>query len=217
MTKLSKRLNALALFVSKDDSVVDVGCDHGYLSIYLKENKLVKNVIASDINKNALNNAINNINKKKLNIKTILSDGLENINLKNINTLIISGMGTNTILHILSDNTKLNKINKLIIQSNNDYDILRKELNNKGYYLDKEEYTFDKNKWYVTCLFIKSYKKNTKEEIEYGYLNNKDYNEYLLKKEKQIYKKIPFTQIVLKIKKIYKLNKLKRYMLKVQN
>lgn len=217
MTKLSKRLNALALFVSKDDSVVDVGCDHGYLSIYLKENKLVKNVIASDINKNALNNAINNINKKKLNIKTILSDGLENINLKNINTLIISGMGTNTILHILSDNTKLNKINKLIIQSNNDYDILRKELNNKGYYLDKEEYTFDKNKWYVTCLFIKSDKKNTKEEIEYGYLNNKDYNEYLLKKQKQIYKKIPFTQIALKIKKIYKLNKLKRYMLKVQN
>ena len=217
MTKLSKRLNALALFVSKDDSVVDVGCDHGYLSIYLKENKLVKNVIASDINKNALNNAINNINKKKLNIKTILSDGLENINLKNINTLIISGMGTNTILHILSDNTKLNKINKLIIQSNNDYDILRKELNNKGYYLDKEEYTFDKNKWYVTCLFIKSDKKNTKEEIDYGYLNNKDYNEYLLKKQKQIYKKIPFTQIVLKIKKIYKLNKLKRYMLKVQN
>lgn len=217
MTKLSKRLNALALFVSKDDSVVDVGCDHGYLSIYLKENKLVKNVIASDINKNALNNAINNINKKKLNIKTILSDGLENINLKNINTLIISGMGTNTILHILSDNTKLNKINKLIIQSNNDYDILRKELNNKGYYLDKEEYTFDKNKWYVTCLFIKSDKKNTKEEIDYGYLNNKDYNEYLLKKEKQIYKKIPFTQIALKIKKKYKLNKLKRYMLKVQN
>ena len=211
MTKLSKRLNALALFVSKDDSVVDVGCDHGYLSIYLKENKLVKNVIASDINKNALNNAINNINKKKLNIKTILSDGLENINLKNINTLIISGMGTNTILHILSDNTKLNKINKLIIQSNNDYDILRKELNNKGYYLDKEEYTFDKNKWYVTCLFIKSDKKNTKEEIDYGYLNNKDYNEYLLEKEKQIYKKIPFTQIkikLLKLKKIVKLNKI---------
>ena len=79
------------------------------------------------------------------------------------------------------------------------------------YYLDKEEYTFDKNKWYVTCLFIKSDKKNTKEEIDYGYLNNKDYNEYLLKKEKQIYKKIPFTQIkikLLKLKKIVKLNKI---------
>ena len=210
MTKLSKRLNALVLFVSKNDSVVDVGCDHGYLSIYLRENNLVKNVIASDINKNALNNAINNINKKKLNIKTILSDGLENINLKNINTLIISGMGTNTILHILKDNTKLDKIHKLIIQSNNDYNILRKELNNKGYYLDKEEYTFDKNKWYITCLFIKSKKRNTKEEIEYGYLNNKDYNKYLLNKEKQIYKKIPFTQLKIKLLKLRKIIKLKK-------
>ncbi len=210
MTKLSKRLNALVLFVSKNDSVVDVGCDHGYLSIYLKENNLVKNVIASDINKNALNSAINNINKKKLDIKTILSDGLENINLKNINTLIISGMGTNTILHILKDNTKLDKIHKLIIQSNNDYNILRKELNIKGYYLDKEEYTFDKNKWYITCLFIKSKKRNTKEEIEYGYLNNKDYNKYLLNKEKQIYKKIPFTQLKIKLLKLRKIIKLKK-------
>ena len=210
MTKLSKRLNALVLFVSKNDSVVDVGCDHGYLSIYLRENNLVKNVIASDINKNALNSAINNINKKKLDIKTILSDGLENINLKNINTLIISGMGTNTILHILKDNTKLDKIHKLIIQSNNDYNILRKELNNKGYYLDKEEYTFDKNKWYITCLFIKSKKRNTKEEIEYGYLNNKDYNKYLLNKEKQIYKKIPFTQLKIKLLKLRKIIKLKK-------
>ena len=54
MNKLSNRLNAIAQFVDKKDSVVDVGCDHGYLSIYLKEVVKVKKIIASDINQNAL-------------------------------------------------------------------------------------------------------------------------------------------------------------------
>ena len=68
MNKLSNRLNAIAQFVDKKDSVVDVGCDHGYLSIYLKEVIKVKKIIASDINQNALNSAINNIKKCNLNI-----------------------------------------------------------------------------------------------------------------------------------------------------
>ncbi|HAB65802.1 MAG TPA: SAM-dependent methyltransferase, partial [Firmicutes bacterium] len=119
MTKISKRLLAITSFIEKKDKAADIGCDHGLLSIYLKENNLIKNIIASDINQNALNNAIKNIEAKKLKIKTILSDGIKNINTDNLNTLIISGMGTSTILHILTIPTKLKNINKIIIQSNN--------------------------------------------------------------------------------------------------
>ena len=167
MTKLSKRLHSLALFVNNQDCLADIGCDHGYLSIYLKENNLVKYIIASDINQNALNSAISNINKRNLDIPTILSDGLNNI---------------------LNNKNKLKPIKKLIIQSNNDYELLRKELNNLGYYLEKEKYTYDKGKWYLTTLFIKSKKKNTLAEIKYGYLNNPEYNQYLIKQEHEILK-----------------------------
>lgn len=201
MTKLSKRLHSLALFVNNQDCLADIGCDHGYLSIYLKENNLVKYIIASDINQNALNSAISNINKRNLDIPTILSDGLNNIDTTNLNTLLISGMGTNTILHILNNKNKLKPIKKLIIQSNNDYELLRKELNNLGYYLEKEQYTYDKGKWYLTTLFIKSKKKNTLNEIKYGYLNNPEYNQYLIKQEYEILKKIPFTKLKIKIQK----------------
>lgn len=210
MTKLSKRLKSLALYVSKSDSVVDVGCDHGYLSIYLKENNLVKKIIASDINQNALNSAITNIKIRKLDIETVLSDGIDNVNLKGINTLIISGMGTNTILHILEDKNKLKNIKKLIIQSNNDHGILRSSLNDIGYYLEDEQYIFDKGKWYVSSLFVKSEEKNTKEELLYGFLNNKDYNRYLIEQEKSIIKKIPLFKIRIKMQKYIKLNKLKK-------
>ena len=61
MSKLSKRLESLALLVDKKDQLVDVGCDHGLLSIYLVQNNLCKKVIASDVNQNALNSAIKNI------------------------------------------------------------------------------------------------------------------------------------------------------------
>jgi tRNA (adenine22-N1)-methyltransferase len=210
VNKLSNRLKAIAKFVEKKDSVVDVGCDHGYLSIYLKKVINVKKIIASDINQNALNSAINNIKKSNLDIETVLSDGIKDVNLKGINTLVISGMGTSTILHILSDSDKLKNINKLLLQSNNDHEDLRKNLNKLGYYLEEETYTYEKGKWYVTCKFIKSDKKNTEETLKYGFLNNKGYNQYLLEYEANIIKKIPFKSIKAKINAILKYTQLKR-------
>lgn len=201
MTRLSKRLKSLALFVDKNDSLVDIGCDHALLSIYLTENKLCNKVIASDINTNALNNAITNIKKSNLRIETILSDGLKNIDTSHINALIISGMGTSTIIHILDNKEKLKPIKKLIIQSNNEHESLRRNLNNLGYYLKEENIIYEKDKWYVTCLFIKSNQLNTEEELKYGFLNNPEYNNYLLNKNKTILKSIPF----------FSSNKIKKY------
>lgn len=210
MNKLSNRLKAIVKFVDKKDSVVDVGCDHGYLSIYLKEVIKVKKIIASDINQNALNSAINNIKKSNLDIETVLSDGIKDVNLKGINTLVISGMGTSTILHILSDSNKLKNISKLLLQSNNDHEDLRRNLNNIGYYLEDETYTFDKGKWYVTCKFIKSEQTNSEDVIKYGLLNNDDYNNYLLEYEENIIKRIPWKSFKAKFNAIFKYKKLKR-------
>lgn len=214
MTNISKRLKAIVEFVDKNDTLVDVGCDHGLLSIYLVENNKVKKVIASDINQNALNSAIKNIQKRKMDIETILSDGVKDINLKGINTLVISGMGTSTILHILENSEKIKNIQKLIIQSNNDHELLRSKMNEKGYFLEDESYIYDKNKWYVTCKFVKSSEKNTDIQIKYGFLSNRDYNNYMLQYEKSIFKKIPFTAIRAKIRAFKKLNQFKKAILK---
>ena len=210
MNKISNRLKIITQFIDKKDQVVDVGCDHGYLSIYLIANKLCKRVIASDINKNALAGAIKNVQNSGFDIPVVLSDGINDVDLKGINTLVISGMGTNTVLHILNDDNKLKKIDKIVVQSNNDHELLRRELNNKGYYLDNEVIIFDKGKWYVTCLFIKCGKKNTDSEIKYGYLSNSEYNDYLVKYYKGILKKIPLTSIRKKYEKYLEIKELKK-------
>ena len=74
MIKLSSRLKAIAELVPDCSNIVDIGCDHGLLDIYLTQSKKNITIIASDINQNALNNAIKNIKKEKLTskIKTVL-------------------------------------------------------------------------------------------------------------------------------------------------
>ena len=63
MIKLSKRLLTIANLIDDNSKVADIGCDHGLVSIYLAMNKQNISIIASDINQNALDNAIKNINK----------------------------------------------------------------------------------------------------------------------------------------------------------
>ena len=55
MIKLTERLQAVADMVKSGSTVVDVGCDHGYIPAYLVENKICDNVFACDINEAPLN------------------------------------------------------------------------------------------------------------------------------------------------------------------
>ena len=67
MSKLSKRLEMVASFIDENDkSVIDIGCDHGLLSIYLAEKFNNLKIIASDVNNNALESARKNVHKYKL-------------------------------------------------------------------------------------------------------------------------------------------------------
>ena len=180
--KLSKRLKGIADLVSENTTIVDVGCDHGLLDIYLTMNKNVK-CIASDNKQSCLDNAINNIKKYNLEgkIETVLSDGLDKIDLKNINTVIISGMGTSTILEII----KNKNINHMIIQSNNNLYELRKKICKLGYYISNEIVILD-YKYYVIIEFKKGKKRYNGFELRYGPIllqnDNREYFNYLHKK-----------------------------------
>ncbi len=200
---LSDRLLSLTKFINKKDLVADIGCDHGLLSIYLVKNKLCKKVIATDINPKALNNAINNIKNNNLvkEIETKLGKGLEPIKDENINTVIISGMGTNTIIHMFEN---VDKKYKVITQSNNDYYNLRKYFVNKDYKIKAESIVLDNDKYYINIVFIPGIKKYSKKELLYGsfLINDKKNINYfisILNKNKSIYKKIPYKNIVRKI------------------
>lgn len=215
MIKLSKRLEIIASNIDKEDKVVDIGCDHGYLSIYLKAIKGNNVVIATDINENALNMAKKNINKNSIPIETRLGNGLDVIKHNEVDTIIISGMGGNTILNILKKN-KLKYIKKIVIQSNTDIPLIRKYINKLGYIIKNEQLIIDKNKYYIIITFTKGHHKYTKKEIYFGPIllqeNSDLFNEkkaFELDKLEKILKKIPNKKIITKyrLKKLIKLYK----------
>ncbi len=212
---LSLRLKAIASFLEETDRIVDIGCDHAYLSIYLCQNSICQSVMASDVNPNALSNAIQNIKNAKLEkrIPTVLSDGLEKINQNLIDTIIISGMGTSTILHILKK-MEQEKIKKVILQSNNDLYELRKEMKKLGFYLENEKVIYDKNHYYIVGKYTKTFRKYKKRELYYGiyHSENKKYYFYLKEKLNTIYQKIPKNYWKEKLILLYKKHLLKKYL-----
>jgi tRNA (adenine22-N1)-methyltransferase len=209
---LSKRLQAIASFIKPTDKVIDIGCDHGYLGLYLLKNNICQKVLLTDNKIKALKNAQTNALKYQVIVPTLLSDGLTNVNYEDYNTITISGMGSNTILKILKPLKTNNAINKIIIQSNNDLAILRKEIIKMGYYLAAENTVLDKGIWYVICEFKKGQRKVSKVEILFGLpnINKKAYYQSLLIKSNELLKVIPHRQIRVRIKLIYQQYLLKK-------
>ena len=48
--QISKRLEAVASFVEQGSVIADVGCDHGYIPIYLYQKGMIPKAIAMDVN-----------------------------------------------------------------------------------------------------------------------------------------------------------------------
>lgn len=180
--KINKRLSKVANYVSDNSNIIDVGCDHALLDIYLVENKKNINCIASDVNEGPLEQAKNNIKKYKFQnkIKTKLGDGIEPIE-DNTDTVIISGMGGTTIINILNNKDKLINVKKVIVSPNNDFPSVRKQISKLGFKIVQEEMVLDRNKFYPIIVFEKGKKKLTKLEILYGTCvkQNADYQKYL--------------------------------------
>lgn len=152
---LSIRLKAIAQMIPKSASrVIDVGCDHALLDIYLAKKYTNMKFLATDVNENALSAAIKNIETNNLQerIDTKLTDGLNGIELKKGDYIVISGMGTKTIISILEKYAS--KVNNIIVQSNRDLERLRSFMYKHNFYIKTEEIVLDK-KYYVVIYFQK--------------------------------------------------------------
>ncbi|AKX33952.1 tRNA: m1A22 methyltransferase [Spiroplasma litorale] len=140
MSFLTPRLFALAKLINEDDIVADIGTDHAYLPIYLAKDRKAKKIYATDISEGPLNTAINNIRSFGVEniIETKLADGIEwtKNNKFVINTCIISGVGSNTMLNILSNDNK--NIDSYIFCTNTSLEKIREWSKNKKYFIESE-------------------------------------------------------------------------------
>ncbi len=102
--ELTNRLKAVADYITKCDTIADIGTDHAYIPIYCVQNKICKYALACDVNEGPLKIAKKNIASKGMSdkIETRLSDGLKKIYKNEVNTIVIAGMGGQLINEIIS-------------------------------------------------------------------------------------------------------------------
>ncbi len=137
---ISPRLLECAKFVAPGDRVADIGCDHGYLSIYLLQKGIASSVIASDINKGPLESAKRNAVKFGVteNISFYLSAGVEKLP-RDFDSLICAGMGADTMISILDAAPWLKSSHyRLILQCQSKISLLRRYLSAQGWRITQE-------------------------------------------------------------------------------
>ncbi len=209
--KISKRLETIASLIPNNSKVIDVGCDHALLDIYLAQEKNCV-CIASDINANALDQAKYNISRFHVkNVTTVLTDGLEGIALSSDDIIVISGMGTATIRNILE---KREIVNRMIISTHTDYEDLRRCMVSLGYQIEVELYVEEKGKYYIIIDFVRGNKIYSEEDFRFGPIlkNNLHFIEKEQEKILEIMKKIPKndSELLIKQKTLEELEQLKR-------
>ena len=197
---LSGRLQAVASMVTVGNRVCDVGCDHGFVPIYLVEQGISPMVLAMDVKQGPLSAAREHIAERGLEdvIETRLSDGLHNYNIGEADTLVCAGMGGRLMMRILSDNRdKTESFRELILQPQSEIEQFRAWLREQGYQITDENMIEEDGKFYPMMRVEKGNPitdtKLCKLEERYGPLLLKRQDKTLtayLRREERIYTEI---------------------------
>jgi tRNA (adenine22-N1)-methyltransferase len=116
LAKYTDRIRKLASYVDAGESVADIGPDHGYLSIWLIREGVSPRVIMTDVAEGPLKIARGNAEKYGV-TDLRLGDGLAPLAPGEVDTVVIAGMGGETIIGIMeADPEKTASFPKYILQ-----------------------------------------------------------------------------------------------------
>lgn len=150
---LQPRLAKLASLVSAGASLADVGTDHGYLPVYLLQKGAIAHAIASDINALPLEHARRTAYEYGVTqgIDFRLCAGLDAIAPQEVDTVVIAGMGGETIIEILK-NAPWTRQKTLLLQPMTKPELLRTWLSENGYVITQEHLVRDKDTLYAVLI-----------------------------------------------------------------
>ncbi len=148
---LSDRMQALTDMVTPGTVITDVGCDHGFVSVYLVQKGISPRVIAMDVRSGPLERAKEHIREYGLQdkIETRLSDGLQKLNTGEAAGMICAGMGGPLMEKILTEGkAQARSFKELILQPQSEIPHFREFLMEEGYLLLDENIIYEEGKYY---------------------------------------------------------------------
>lgn len=167
--ELSKRLSAVASLVTEGGKVADVGCDHGFVSVYLIQNGIAGKVIAMDVNKGPLARAKEHVQAYEMeySVDLRLSDGLSLVTKEDaVDTVILAGMGGRLMQKILSGAMERELyIPELVLQPQSELAMFRRFLRESEYVITEEKMVYEDGKYYP--MMKACYKGERREGVDY--------------------------------------------------
>lgn len=147
---LSARLQAVADLVPLGARIIDVGTDHAMLPVWLTQTERITHAWASDLRPGPLQSAKRLITDTDTShhIRLRLTDGLHGFCSEDGDTIIIAGMGGETMVSILSAATWTKFDTLLILEPQSKQSLLRNWLIRNGYRISHESLVKDTGRIY---------------------------------------------------------------------
>ena len=170
---MSERLQKAADMVSRGRYLADVGCDHGYVSIYLYKKGICRKCLAMDINKGPLAAARANAASYQAEegVELRLSDGLKKVKSGECDCALLAGMGGSLMVKILEDSPEITKeLEELVLEPQSEPEKVRDYVCREGFFIVEENMTLEQGKYYpiMKCLRKKEKQQLSKAEEKYG-------------------------------------------------
>lgn len=171
LLQLQPRLQLLADLVPAGSRLADIGTDHGYLPVHLIQRGRITQAIAADVGYEPLQHAIRTAEEYEVDgIDFRLCDGLKGIDAAEVDTIVIAGMGGETIIHILSAAPWAAEPGRctLLLQPMTKAGELRRWLTDNGFSFTEERLVWDKDFLYP-ILVVTGGEQPPLTEIQYEY------------------------------------------------
>ena len=170
MIKLSKRLKIIHDMVPKS-VVADIGSDHGKLMIALVQSGIVNKGFAVENKEGPFERLRSNLIRYHVNdkITPLFSDGIKDIT-RDVGTIVIAGMGGQTIVNILKAHPeKLVSVQTIIIDAHTAVPLARKEISQMGFAIADEQIVKEDDIFYEIIKFVRAdIASLTNEDLEFG-------------------------------------------------
>lgn len=170
--ELSKRMQMVADMVTKGNVAADIGCDHGFVSIYLVEQEICPKVIAMDVNEGPLLRAKEHVTERGLDekIDIRLSDGIDKLMKNEADSIFIAGMGGRLVIKILSDHfDRVKELKEVILQPQSELHLVRRFLKEQGMSIVQEDMVEEAGKYYPCMKAVWKEQKAEYTELEEWY------------------------------------------------
>lgn len=148
---LLKRLRSVADMIITNKTLADIGADHAQLSIYLLRQQLVPAIIIGELGDGPYRRALQAVQASGLAgaITVRQGDGLTVLSPGEAATVVLAGMGADTMVEILShDEAKARSFQRFIFQPMSKAEVLRRYLARNGWPVIAEQLVQENNQFF---------------------------------------------------------------------